>query len=154
METGMKFWKVRYYYTNTTNAKAGPDGILVVDHPKIKEEMATAKSKDIVKSLFDKSSTHIVSITEIKLTTYEKKVLNLLEELESVDLRILGELPDRNLSTLESAFTSRALSLGIGAEYLGFRGGFGCGDSGHDKATDKSQKSSKKLCKALGYSYP
>ena len=40
------------------------------------------------------------------------------------------------------------------SEYLGYRGGYGVGDHGHDAALLKADKKRKKIRKALGYSYP
>ena len=40
------------------------------------------------------------------------------------------------------------------SEYLGQRGGYGCGDHGHEDAMLVVAKHKKKIRKALGYSYP
>ncbi len=55
---------------------------------------------------------------------------------------------------LSDYLTSLSVTAGMLAQYLGYRGGFGCGDHGHDKAMKAAHKREKALRKANGYSYP
>lgn len=50
--------------------------------------------------------------------------------------------------------TALSVSAGMLGEYLGYRGGFGTGDHGHEAAIKAALKHKKKLRKANGYTYP
>jgi len=58
------------------------------------------------------------------------------------------------LSELESELDSLTQNACMAAEYIGHRGTYGCGDSGHDKAFKAAEKKLKKVRKAIGYTYP
>lgn len=47
-----------------------------------------------------------------------------------------------------------SVEAGVLSYYLGYRGAFGCGDSGHEDALAKAEKKRKALRKAMGFSYP
>lgn len=70
------------------------------------------------------------------------------EEDSSLNFTI-SELSE--IESLLNQVTQKACKL---SEYIGYRGTFGCGDSGHDEALNKSEKRLTKVRKALGYTYP
>jgi len=57
-------------------------------------------------------------------------------------------------SVISSRLHERAAALVSVAKYLDARGGAGSGDSGHDYALKYSNKETRKVRKALGYSRP
>ena len=59
-----------------------------------------------------------------------------------------------SIQEAETFLTGMSVQLGTVAHYLGLRGAFGLGDSGHDEAMKKAMKRKKALRKANGYSYP
>lgn len=68
------------------------------------------------------------------------------EDLEGVS--------DQDFERLSNLATEKALQLALLSIYLGHRGGFGCGDHGHDGAIRAMNKERKKIRWALCYSYP
>jgi len=61
---------------------------------------------------------------------------------------------DISLQGLSDYACTLALMSAELSEYLGYRGGFGCGDHGHEAALKAFEKKRKRIRKALGYSYP
>lgn len=59
-----------------------------------------------------------------------------------------------NLSAVEDQATNAAQLYAEIAVYIGMRGAWGRGDSGHEAALTEVQKRRKSIRKALGYSYP
>lgn len=68
--------------------------------------------------------------------------------------QIAACLTEHQLSEVSDACCDAALCLGELSYYLGYRGAYGCGDHGHDKAVEQACRHRPKLRKALGYSYP
>jgi hypothetical protein len=63
-------------------------------------------------------------------------------------------LTDGDLCEMDSFASAVAVVYAEVAEYLGYRGGYGLGDHGHDEARAQADKMREKVRKAIGYSYP
>lgn len=63
-------------------------------------------------------------------------------------------LSDRELSEISDEASRLAVYYSQVSIYAGYRGAFGCGDSGHEKAMSKASIMRKRIRKVLGYSYP
>lgn len=61
---------------------------------------------------------------------------------------------DKDLQDSSDALSSIGVLAGCLSVYLGYRGAYGCGDSGHEKALVKAMAKRKAFRKAHGYSYP
>ena len=61
---------------------------------------------------------------------------------------------DKSLQDSSDALSSIGVLAGCLSVYLGHRGAYGCGDSGHKKALVKAMAKRRALRKAHGYSYP
>ncbi len=59
-----------------------------------------------------------------------------------------------HLQELENSLDHLCRFSAARAAYVMMRHGCGCGDQGHDKAVKEAGKVTKKVRKALGYSYP
>lgn len=70
----------------------------------------------------------------------------------AVDMLI--EADDVNLVTAESMMSYLSVTAGEFACYLGYRGAYGTGDHGHQRALEQAEKRRKVMRKANGFTCP
>lgn len=64
------------------------------------------------------------------------------------------DLDHVELQEIEVRASAHSVILAEISEYAGYRGAYGCGDHGHEKAVEAAKKKRKKVRKAIGYTYP
>lgn len=68
--------------------------------------------------------------------------------------KITETIPESDRQDLSDIASNASAYLAGLSEYLGYRGGYGFGDHGHNKAINAMTKRRRKVRKALGYTYP
>lgn len=66
----------------------------------------------------------------------------------------LEQAGDVDAQRASDSLSRMGVECGLLSTYLGYRGAFGCGDSGHEAAIAKASKKQRHYRKAHGYSYP
>ena len=63
-------------------------------------------------------------------------------------------ITESQMHELSDLADDRAVVLAMISEYAGYRGGYSCGDHGHEKAWQAALKHRTRVRDVLGYSYP
>lgn len=66
----------------------------------------------------------------------------------------ISSLDESSIAQIEKTASSLSVLCAEIAEYTGQRGGYGCFDSGHEKALREAQKIRKRIRRGLGYLKP
>jgi hypothetical protein len=95
-----------------------------------------------------------MSVNETKLQATLLKILTMDIDQWETAAEMLADIGDRDYQHAESALSALSVRAGELSYYLGYRGAFGTGDHGHERAFTLAEKKRKVLRKANGYSYP